>query len=319
MIAPVSLTGTRRAARRVEGREPDGTLPPRAAISLTPGAEDQPRPTFSWLERAGVRQRSVAVAMVVVMVALAAGGGLLIVLLQQNLRDTALSAASARAAEVALLGQTQGLVETARTIQEESRSGQFVQIITAGGRVIAASNKLVADRPMSSQLPPVGQVQEVFLDNDALGRSGDWIVVARGVEIGGAALVVQVAVPVETQQQTVRTVAWFLLGAAPILIALAALAVWILVGRALRPVERIRAAVPPSMRSDWLSGSSVAADRGRDRGAGGDHERDARPAGGGRLGAPFIHLGCEPRVAEPAGRDDNGSGDRCRSRRGYPN
>ena len=133
------------------------------------------------------------------------------------------------------MGQTQGLVETARTIQEESRSGQFVQIITAGGRVIAASNKLVADRPMSSQLPPVGQVQEVFLDNDALGESGDWIVVARGVEIGGAALVVQVAVPVETQQQTVQTVAWFLLGAAPILIALAALAVWILVGRALGP------------------------------------------------------------------------------------
>ena len=106
----------------------------------------QPRQRPGWIERAGVRQRSVAVAMVVVMVALTAGGGLLIVLLQQNLRDTALSAASARAAEVAMLGQTQGLIETARTIQEESRSGQFVQIITADGRVIAASNKLVADQ-----------------------------------------------------------------------------------------------------------------------------------------------------------------------------
>ena len=49
--------------------------------------------------------------------------------------------------------------------------------------------------------------------------------------------------PVETQQQTVQTVAWFLLGATPILIALAALAVWILVGRALPPVERVRATV----------------------------------------------------------------------------
>jgi len=96
---------------------------------------------------------------------------------------------------------------------------------------------------MSKQLPAVGQVQEVFLDNDALGHSGDWIVVARGVELGGAPHVVQVALPVETQQQTVQTVAWFLLGATPILIALAALAVWILVGRALRPVERIRATV----------------------------------------------------------------------------
>ena len=212
-------------------------------MSVTRGAEDQPRRMFGWIDRAGVRQRSVAVAMVVVMAALAAGGGLLIVLLQQNFRNTALSAASARAAEVALLGQTQGLAETARTIQEESRSGQFVQIITADGRVVAASNKLVADGPMSRQLPKVGQVQQVFLDIDTLGRSGDWIVVARGVELGGAAHVVQVALPVETQQQTVQTVAWFLLGATPILIALAALAVWILVGRALRPVERIRATV----------------------------------------------------------------------------
>jgi signal transduction histidine kinase len=237
----VSLTGTRRSAHAAEIGQADGELSTSAATSSAPEAEG--RTAFRGIERAGVRQRSVAVAMVVVMAALAAGGGLLIILLQLNLRDTALSAASARAAEVALLGQTQGLTETARTIQEESRSGQFVQIITADGRVVAASNKLVATRPMSRQLPAVGQVQEVLLDIDSLGQSGDWIVVARGAEIGGAPYVIQVALPTETQQQTVQTVAWFLLGAAPILIALAALAVWMLVGRALRPVERIRATV----------------------------------------------------------------------------
>ena len=57
-------------------------MPPvSGALSLTTGATDQPRRRFGWIERAGVRQRSVAVAMVVVMAALAAGGGLLIVLL----------------------------------------------------------------------------------------------------------------------------------------------------------------------------------------------------------------------------------------------
>jgi signal transduction histidine kinase len=194
------------------------------------------------IERAGVRRRSVAVAMLVVTVALAAGGGLLLLLLQANLRSTSRDAAFARAAEVSDIAQTD-LAEAARTIQEEAKSGEFVQIITADGRVVAASSNLVATKPMSHQLPPVGKVQQVYLDIDSLGDVTDWIVVARGVKAAGAHYVVQVALPVETQRQTVQTVAWFLLGAAPVLIALAAVAVWILVGRALRSVERIRATV----------------------------------------------------------------------------
>ena len=54
---------------------------------------------------------------------------------------------------------------------------------------------------------------------------------------------VQVAVPINVQHETVQTVTVFLLGATPLLVAGVGLAVWLLVGRALRSVERIRAAV----------------------------------------------------------------------------
>ena len=54
---------------------------------------------------------------------------------------------------------------------------------------------------------------------------------------------VQVAVPIHVQRETVQTVTVFLLAATPLLVAGVGLAVWLLVGRALRSVERIRAAV----------------------------------------------------------------------------
>jgi signal transduction histidine kinase len=51
---------------------------------------------------------------------------------------------------------------------------------------------------------------------------------------------VLVAAPLEVQTSTLRTVGLLLLGAAPLLVALVAAAVWVLVGRSLQTVERIR-------------------------------------------------------------------------------
>lgn len=52
-----------------------------------------------------------------------------------------------------------------------------------------------------------------------LGDHDDFLVVATGIRVGGQNYVVQVAATVKAQMGTVTTVAWFILGAAPVLIA----------------------------------------------------------------------------------------------------
>ncbi|WP_222861888.1 cell wall metabolism sensor histidine kinase WalK [Arthrobacter echini] len=49
--------------------------------------------------------------------------------------------------------------------------------------------------------------------------------------------------PTDIERDAISTVGWFLLAGVPVLLALAGTLIWFLVGRALRPVERIRATV----------------------------------------------------------------------------
>lgn len=193
--------------------------------------------------RMGVRARSVLVAVVVVSLALLAGGSALVYALEVNLESSAESTARERAAAVVALINSAGIDVASAGLAEASRSGQVVQIITADGTVSGSSSRLVAARPMSPQRPAVGEYLSIAMDIDQLGERGEWKVVSTAVVSGASTFWVQVAVPIRVQRETVQTVAIFLLGATPLLLAGVAAAVWLLVGRALRPVERIRTAV----------------------------------------------------------------------------
>lgn len=188
----------------------------------------------------GVRARSVLVAVVVVLAAMLAGGSGLVYLLQLNLERAAASTANSRAAEVGDLIASRGVTAAAGTLVEESRSGQFVQIIDSHQKVVGASNRLVAGSPMSDQRPPAGRTQVADLDLEQLGEGGEWMVVSRGVANESGTYVVQVAVPVRVARETLQTVAALLLAGTPVLLAGVGVAVWVLVGRALRAVEGIR-------------------------------------------------------------------------------
>jgi len=188
----------------------------------------------------GVRTRSVLVAVVVVLVALLAGGSGLVYALQSNLEQTATADASDRADEVAALIQSSGVTAAAASLPAESRSGQFVQIIGHDDTVVGASNQMVGAHAMSPQRPLPDRIAAAEIDIDYLGESGDWLVVSHGVAAGPASYVVQVATPLRVQRQTLQTVSIFLLGATPLLLVAVAVAVWLLVGRALRSVELIR-------------------------------------------------------------------------------
>ena len=85
----------------------------------------------------------------------------------------------------------------------------------------------------------------------------------------------------------------------PLMTALLGVVTWTVVGRALRPVESIRAEVADISESTSPAGAR-AARRRRDRPAGPDDERDARPARSGQPTAARVRRRRLARAAEPA-------------------
>ena len=193
--------------------------------------------------RLGVRARSVLVAVVVVSVALLAGGGGLVYALQANLEQAAEDTGRSRAAEVAADLTADDLGTVAQVLADDAGTGELVQVLAPNGTVAASSSPRVASRPVSPDRPAVGTYTVQETDDDVLGRRGEWTVVSTATLIGDQTYVVHVAVPLRVQRRTLQTVAIFLLGATPLLLAAVAAAVWLLVGRALRPVEVIRSEV----------------------------------------------------------------------------
>jgi signal transduction histidine kinase len=189
----------------------------------------------------GIRKRSVLSAVVVVTVSLLVGGAFLLLVLQSSLTSAAWSSLSVRANDAARLLEEEGIEETQSTLAEDRRSAEQVQIIDEANRVVAWTNRRLRTDPISTLRPAAGQTAKEELPGvPALGGDDEVLVSARGVEVHGKPYVVLVAAPLEVQTETLRTVGLLLLAAAPPLVALVAVAVWVLVGQSLKTVERIR-------------------------------------------------------------------------------
>lgn len=199
-------------------------------------ATQQPWGPARW----GVRHRSVVSAVVVVGVALAVGAAVLVVLLQAALVSTATDGVLGRAKDLSVLLVEQGGNQPRQTMKDSKRPGEEAQVLDGAGRVVAASDdRLTA--PMSDLRPTPGQSANTALtDLPVLGDTDDYLVGAAGVLLNGQPYVVQVVAPVQVQTDTIQTVAWFVVGAIPLILLLVGVAVWALVGRSLQSVERIR-------------------------------------------------------------------------------
>lgn len=191
--------------------------------------------------RWGIRKQSALIAVVAVSVAMLIGAAVLLTVLQLSLISSVRTNVAVRATDIARLLEEQGVAETRVTLTEDRRGGEQVQIVDSSGRVVAATDRRLAGTPMSGLRPAPGQTQsEEVATLAALGDTDEYLIAARGASVRDQALVVLVAAPIQVQADTVRTVALFLLGAAPLLVALVAAAVWALVGRSLQAVDRIR-------------------------------------------------------------------------------
>ncbi|MCU6481813.1 sensor histidine kinase [Arthrobacter sp. A2-55] len=192
----------------------------------------------------GVRKRATATAVVVVALALLIGGLLLLVLLQASLISTTQRAATAKASDVAAMITSQDVTEAGQALANTAHSGQYVQIISPGGAVVASSERSTEAKALSELRPGPGQTLSQNVSSlQSIGDSDAFLIVAQGVSTAQGTYTVVVASTVQAQSDTVATVAWFLLGATPLLVIVVGSSVWILVGRSLRQVERIRGQV----------------------------------------------------------------------------
>ncbi|MBT1004007.1 HAMP domain-containing histidine kinase [Paenarthrobacter sp. DKR-5] len=192
----------------------------------------------------GIRTSSTAVAVIVVAGALAAGGLLLLLLLQNALTTATDSVLRTKAHDVAALVAGQDVNEAGQAISTGAAGTIAVQILDSGGHVVHASEPALASRPLSLLRPAPGTTAAQQLANaGALGAGEDYYVVAVGVSSGSQQYVVLAAQNVQVKSDTLRTVALFLLLAAPFLLLIVGVSVWYFVGRSLRQVELIRAQV----------------------------------------------------------------------------
>jgi signal transduction histidine kinase len=179
--------------------------------------------------------------MVVVAVALGTGAVVLLLLLQRTLVTSVSDQAESRALDIGSQIQEEGQNGLARELIQNTRPTQLIQVVDQQNRVVASSSPKTNEVPLTTTRPPSGQtvINEVgempLLDTDH-----DHLIVARGTDYQGRQFTVIVTSSLETQRDTIATVTTYLLIGFPLLLVLVGAATWVLVGRALRPVEQIR-------------------------------------------------------------------------------
>jgi signal transduction histidine kinase len=194
-----------------------------------------------------VRARATLGAVLVVGVALALGAILFVAVLGSSLADASLRAAESRAEELAQRVENEGLGVLERLDDE------FVQVVDEETAAVRAETHDAEGETLPVSEDPVRTV----LDGDPV------LVVS---DDAGEGRMLLVAVPTDDEQEAVGTVTVLLAVAVPLLVALVAVTTWIVVGRALRPVDRMRAEVD-AIRGDRLdrrvpepaSGDEIAA------------------------------------------------------------
>lgn len=126
--------------------------------------------------------------------------------------------------------------ESTVSLLESSATARLPEIGDAMLQLYADDGTLIDTSPDAENLtlPTVDAPTRALIDGV------DHILVARTADIAGVAAEVRLALPIGDALDATRTVANLLLVAVPVLLVLIALVTWLMVGRALRPVDTIR-------------------------------------------------------------------------------
>lgn len=156
--------------------------------------------------------------------------------------DEALAADADRL--VGSLGRRPSSTELVMTGDDDA----VAQLVTPGGGVLAATPNLGGASALGDAPRGAG---DVFATSSGIGPDdADYRLLSRRFMTGdGRTLVIHVASPVDDIDETVHTLVVSLSATVPIVTGVLAAVVWALVGRTLRPVERMRAEVAAIGRS----------------------------------------------------------------------
>lgn len=207
--------------------------------------------------RVGVRGRSTLAATVVVSLALIAGSLALLVLLERALTESidsvVVDRARSLATEIEVQQPSPTLPEGAAALREAvaatARPGVVVQILSPAGEIIAESGDIDGEQPLANPAREGGRFVRtdgvVPVDDENLFR-----IISLGVSRNGGVYTVVAAQSLAGVSVGVGSVAVILLVGVPILALLVAAATYVFVGRALRPVEQMRATAAKIGASD---------------------------------------------------------------------
>lgn len=184
-----------------------------------------------------VRNRTTAVAAVVVAVALCIGAVGLIGLVRDRLIEGQRTAAELRAQDVAALAENGELPDDLSFPGEDDG---LTQVVDASGNVVAATDNLEGEPPISDLRPDGDDPESEVVSDTPIGDGGRFVVVATTVDTDEGTFTILSSASLEETEETVRAMSVALALGIPVLVALVAVVTRALVGRALRPVERMR-------------------------------------------------------------------------------
>jgi signal transduction histidine kinase len=173
--------------------------------------------------RRSLRTRITLVASLVVGITLVLGAVAFVAVLRTSLLDVLATSVEADASEIA------ARAEAGSDILSDVDDDRFFQVTDASGRTIASSDSL--DGAVVT-LPSSDDAQVVTLPDD----DTEYLALAQDDD----GFTVIAARSTEDVAETVGTIVRLLAVAVPLVLILLALTVWVVVGRALRPVERMR-------------------------------------------------------------------------------
>lgn len=185
---------------------------------------------------ATVRVRTTLFAVAVVGVALVVASVGLVVALRQSLLEDMRAAAALRAAEIA--ASLEAGEAPALAVPEADE--QLVQVIGPDGQVVASSSNVDGWRPVADLEPGSSATLTLGLFDDADDEPEEFVVVASVADTATGPLRIVVARTIEDVAESTSTLAGLLAAGVPVLALVVGVVTWIVVGRALSPVESIR-------------------------------------------------------------------------------
>lgn len=198
--------------------------------------------------RLSLRTRMVLLSSAIVTIVLVAAGLLFGVALRASLVDNVTESAVVRAEEIADLAR-RGVLPPTFPVADDDEA--FVQVVR-DGQVVASSVNVGRDAVVSLPPPLPGRVAVYELGDLPLAEDdGGFLVAAATTATLAGATTVYAAASLEDVRETVGTAAGITVAGLPLVVAALAAAMWLVVGRTLRPVEQIRA------EADAISGQQL--------------------------------------------------------------